>query len=80
MENQESEKQVSFLIYMMFNSLNTVLTLVLMWVLLFQKDHDRDGLLQKDTDRGGSSSMASASFNFINSIIGSGIIGKALSC
>lgn len=30
MENQESEKQVSFLIYMMFNSLNTVLTLVLM--------------------------------------------------
>ncbi|KAI7808289.1 hypothetical protein IRJ41_001257 [Triplophysa rosa] len=38
-------------------------------------DHDRDSLLQKDKDRGGSSSMSSASFNFINSIIGSGIIG-----
>nr|XP_055071754.1 putative sodium-coupled neutral amino acid transporter 11 [Misgurnus anguillicaudatus] len=40
-----------------------------------QTDHDRDVLLQKDTDNRGTSSLSSASFNFINSIIGSGIIG-----
>lgn len=76
MENQEREEQVS--LYMICNSLNTVLHLILMWFLSFQTHHDRDSLLQKDTDGGGTSSMSSASFNFINSIIGSGIIGKAL--
>ncbi|XP_073710914.1 putative sodium-coupled neutral amino acid transporter 11 isoform X2 [Misgurnus anguillicaudatus] len=40
-----------------------------------QTDHDRDVLLQKDPDNRGTSSLSSASFNFINSIIGSGIIG-----
>ncbi|XP_067266356.1 putative sodium-coupled neutral amino acid transporter 11 [Chanodichthys erythropterus] len=42
-----------------------------------QMDNDRDCLLSShmDTGKSGTSSMSSASFNFINSIIGSGIIG-----
>ncbi|KAF4108729.1 putative sodium-coupled neutral amino acid transporter 11 [Onychostoma macrolepis] len=42
-----------------------------------QMDGDRDCLLSshKDMDKSGTSSISSASFNFINSIIGSGIIG-----
>lgn len=48
--------------------------------LSFQMDNDRDCLLSshKDTGKSGTSSMSSASFNFINSIIGSGIIGNVL--
>ncbi|XP_051565564.1 putative sodium-coupled neutral amino acid transporter 11 isoform X1 [Myxocyprinus asiaticus] len=38
-----------------------------------QTEDDRDFLFH--TEKGGTSSMSSASFNFINSIIGSGIIG-----
>ncbi len=43
-------------------------------------DGDRDCLLSshKDTGKSGTSSISSASFNFINSIIGSGIIGNIL--
>ncbi|XP_016120602.1 putative sodium-coupled neutral amino acid transporter 11, partial [Sinocyclocheilus grahami] len=42
-----------------------------------QMDGDRDCLLSshKDMGKSGTSSISSASFNFINSIIGSGIIG-----
>ncbi|XP_051566528.1 putative sodium-coupled neutral amino acid transporter 11 isoform X1 [Myxocyprinus asiaticus] len=42
-----------------------------------QKEDDRDFLLspQNHTGKGGTSSMSSATFNFINSIIGSRIIG-----
>lgn len=48
--------------------------------LSFQMDNDRDCLLSshKESGKSGTSSLSSASFNFINSIIGSGIIGNFL--
>lgn len=88
MENHRREKsgtvqQVCLHVYWSFVSTRYIeIYWTCLWCefLSLQMDGDRDCLLSSHEDMGksGTSSISSASFNFINSIIGSGIIGNVL--